>query len=110
MREGGWTAGLAVAVFLAAASLGDAALPRLPADRPLPRGPDSPGVVVFSHSSHVAEAKPSCTTCHPRLFRIQQKYARVTHAQMEAGRQCGACHDGKAATGLTDCAACHRDQ
>jgi c(7)-type cytochrome triheme protein len=52
----------------------------------------------------------------PGLFRILRKAApaqsglQVTHKEMEAGRQCGACHDGKAARGFEDCAACHRDE
>jgi hypothetical protein len=33
---------------------------------------------------------------------------RITHAKMEKGRQCGACHNGKAAFGFDDCTACHR--
>jgi c(7)-type cytochrome triheme protein len=63
--------------------------------------------------SHVDEQKPDCTSCHPGRFRILRSTTgelRVTHEQMEAGRQCGACHDGKAARGLEDCAACHRDE
>jgi c(7)-type cytochrome triheme protein len=105
------TAGTALAL----AGLAAAALPKLPADHRLLQSKDSPGVVVFSHASHVDESRPSCTTCHPKLFRILQKGAptqggpRITHTEMEAGRQCGACHDGKAARGLEDCAACHRD-
>jgi c(7)-type cytochrome triheme protein len=33
----------------------------------------------------------------------------VTHADMEKGRYCGACHDGKKGFALDDCAACHQD-
>src|SRR5450756_1646954 len=40
-------------------------LRRLPNDRPLPQGDGSPGVVTFSHASHVDAGKPDCTTCHP---------------------------------------------
>jgi c(7)-type cytochrome triheme protein len=36
--------------------------------------------------------------------------ARVTHEEMEAGRQCGACHDGRDATGLDECESCHRSR
>lgn len=104
------------AAWLGLAALATGGLPGLPADQALPRGPESPGVVVFSHASHVDARRPDCTTCHPGLFRILEKNAlaqggpRITHEQMEAGRQCGTCHDGKAAHGLEDCAACHRDE
>ena len=106
----------AAAGTLLLSGLAAGALPKLPADHALRQAKDSPGVVVFSHTAHVDERRPSCTTCHPRLFRILQKGAptpdgpRITHEQMEAGRQCGTCHDGKAARGLEDCAACHRDK
>jgi c(7)-type cytochrome triheme protein len=102
-----------VAAALGLAALAGGALPKLPPDRVLRRAADSPGEVVFSHASHVDERRPSCTSCHPGAFSILRKGAariQVTHQEMEAGRQCGACHDGKAARGLEDCAACHRDE
>ena len=98
--------------LLALALAGSAwpSLPKLPKERALPRGADSPGVVVFKHAPHVDHKRPDCTTCHPALFPILQRGPRITHEQMEAGRQCGACHDGKSAPGLEDCAVCHRDE
>lgn len=104
---------LALVALGLAAAVAAGSLPKLPADYALPQGPDSPGVVTFSHASHVDAAKPACTACHPGLFRILAKGSpaqggpRITHKEMEAGRQCGACHDGKAAHGLDDCASCH---
>ncbi len=85
-------------------------LPELPKDRPLPQGPDSPGVVVFSHASHVDGSRPDCTVCHPTRFPIlKESTARpIRHANMESGRQCAACHNGQDATGLDDCATCHK--
>jgi c(7)-type cytochrome triheme protein len=86
---------------------------KLPPDKPLPQSPDSPGVVKFSHGSHVDAGKPNCTTCHPKPFAIlggeatKKAAAPITHEDMEAGRSCGTCHDGKAAHGLDDCTACH---
>ena len=101
----------AAAVLALGVSASQGSLPRLPGDSALSQSPDSPGVVTFSHAAHVDEKRPACTTCHPALFRILQKGGpRITHKEMEAGRQCGACHDGKAARGLDDCAACHRDK
>jgi c(7)-type cytochrome triheme protein len=88
------------------------ALPRLPKDRTLPQGTDSPGVVTFRHASHVDQAKPDCTTCHPALFPIlPRSEARAApglrHKDMENGVACGKCHDGKSAHGFEDCATCH---
>ena len=115
MRSRRWLASIAaVVISLAVAATGLAAdLPRLPKDFALPQGKDSPGRVVFSHQTHVDPAKPDCTTCHPKLFTIlkQQTPRRgdpITHAQMEKGRSCGACHNGKAAHGFDDCTSCHR--
>jgi c(7)-type cytochrome triheme protein len=68
--------------------------------------------VVFAHGTHVDPARPACTVCHPREFRILKaspRRAPVTHAEMDKGRYCGACHDGKKAFALDDCAACHQD-
>ena len=101
------------------------ALPRLPKDRPLPQGPDSPGVVTFRHATHVDAARPDCTTCHSSLFPILRRTSATSaataasaaptaqaasptrHAEMEAGKSCGRCHDGKAAHGLDECGTCH---
>ena len=90
-------------------------MPKLPADVTLPRAADSPGPVVFSHQTHVAvQAKTDCTACHPKLAPIvKTKAARrdpITHAKMEKGISCGACHNGKAAHGFDDCSSCHRGQ
>jgi c(7)-type cytochrome triheme protein len=101
----GLVAGIALAGIAVAGSL-----PRLPADRALPQSGDSPGVVTFSHADHVDATRPDCTVCHPRLFPILKGDSRpvIRHAEMEAGRQCGACHDGEHASGFDDCTVCHR--
>jgi c(7)-type cytochrome triheme protein len=100
--------GLAGLLFLGAG------MPHLPKDRALPQTGDSPGVVTFRHVTHVNEARPDCTVCHPRPFRILAPTgprAPITHDQMKAGRLCGSCHDGKKAAGLEDdCTACHRTE
>lgn len=86
---------------------------KLPAAYALPQAPDSPGVVTFNHESHVDTAAPDCTACHPRLFKILKPGSagdgqRMTHAGMEKGHACGACHDGQKAFGIDDCTLCHR--
>lgn len=103
--------GIAAVLLLAAwgTALAAQSLPKLPEALQLARGTDSPGQVIFNHASHVDVDKPSCTGCHPRQFRILKdtKRAAITHADMEKGRQCGACHDGKHASGMDDCTMCH---
>jgi len=108
-----------IPVIIVATGLGGAAvgqtLPRLPEELTLPQAPDSPGNVTFLHVTHLGD-KPDCTRCHPKLFSITKRGAgnsvdrRMTHAKMEKGRQCGACHNGKAAFGFDDCTACHRQK
>ena len=105
--------GVATALLLAASLAAAGSSLKLPPDKPLPQSPDSPGVVKFSHASHVDAAKPNCTACHPKPFQIlggggaKKAATPIRHEDMEAGRSCGACHDGKAAHGLDDCTACH---
>ncbi len=102
---------LALAALLSVpAALLAAGLPKLPKEIALPQGPDSPGVVTFRHESHVDPAKPECTTCHPGVFKILKttKAKPIRHADMDKGRACGTCHDGKSASGLDDCTTCHK--
>ena len=114
MRKSIW---LALAIVVACIGVGGAALgqnlPKLPDALTLPQSGDSPGKVTFLHVSHIGD-RPDCTTCHPKLFSIVKQPAgpvaadhRITHANMQKGRQCGACH-GKTAFGFDDCTACHR--
>jgi c(7)-type cytochrome triheme protein len=82
---------------------------RLPQDIVYGTAKDSPGPVTFSHATHVAIADNRCTGCHPAPFGMLKPARRVTHDDMNAGRACGICHDGKAATGVQDdCEHCHR--
>lgn len=64
------------------------------------------GKVVFDGKAH-ADAGLKCKDCHPTLFKMK-KGDKLTKADMKAGKSCGACHDGKKAFGLTECAKCHK--
>ncbi len=82
---------------------------RLPQDVVYAKASGSPGKVVFSHTSHVAYSE-KCTACHVKLFPILRPMRDVTHAVMDAGGSCGACHNGQMAFGPGDpvtCARCH---
>jgi c(7)-type cytochrome triheme protein len=99
-------------ITMAAAGLAQTSL-RLPENYVFTQGNGSPGKVTFSHLTHVDQKKPDCIACHPALFKILEKGSpaqdeRIRHSSMEADRQCGACHDGKAAFGLNNCVVCHR--
>jgi c(7)-type cytochrome triheme protein len=106
---------LGAAMMLAASLALGQNMPKLPQDLTLPQTGDSPGKVTFSHANHVGfQVKADCTACHPKLAPIlkQQKAAgnreAITHAKMEKGQACGACHNGKAAHGFDDCTTCHK--
>jgi c(7)-type cytochrome triheme protein len=62
------------------------------------------GPVTFRHSQHTV--KGSCSDCHNKLFNTGPN-KHVSMAQMEKGQSCGACHNGKAAFSVSECAKCH---
>jgi c(7)-type cytochrome triheme protein len=112
---------LGCAGVLFATALAASSGPRLRDGIVLPQSGDSPGRVLFNHSTHVDDARPDCTVCHPRPFSILpagqrrvaggrgQKGPVIVHAAMEKGEHCGACHDGKRAFALEDdCTSCHQ--
>lgn len=74
---------------------------------------DSPKT-MFSHQSHVVTIGLSCDSCHPSLFERKRGAAKAkgdyNMASLDAGKYCGACHDGKTAfntTGPETCKTCH---
>jgi c(7)-type cytochrome triheme protein len=68
-----------------------------PTDSPIPPA-------LFRHGTH---GQFVCYACHPTLFPQYPK--GFTHAQMDAGAYCGACHDGSAAFAVrgAKCEDCH---
>ena len=109
MQRRGWkqrTAWLAGAVLILTGHAAAQQL-RLPPDLVYSKAEGSPGKVVFSHQFHTAVAD-KCTACHVKLFRMLRPARRVTHADMEAGKSCGACHNGQVAFAPTDPAGCSR--
>jgi c(7)-type cytochrome triheme protein len=101
------------ALGLAVTAAAQSKMPKLPAPYTFAQTGDSPGTVTFSHASHVDEAAPSCTSCHPKAFSILKAGATadgkpITHAAMDKGASCGACHNGQKSFGFDDCTLCHR--
>ena len=65
------------------------------------------GNVKFSHELHTGIYK--CGECHVKLYLPSAKNKRVTMAEMEAAKSCGACHDDKSAfTVKENCDRCHK--
>jgi c(7)-type cytochrome triheme protein len=102
-----WVAGAPLATWAADPPRAPLKLPR---DRVFAQAPDAPGPVVFQHTTHVVLERWSCLACHPAPFRMLTSVLRPTHAQMDAGRECGLCHDGRRAFATSDseaCESCH---
>lgn len=53
---------------------------------------DPPGAGMFSHWQH---EQYQCVACHPAIFPRARK--GFTHDEMDEGKYCGACHDGRTA-------------
>lgn len=67
------------------------------------------GDVTFSHDTHVDSAGIGCKECHDRLYLDTKKHKKVTMAEMQKGKSCGACHNGKRAfTVKGNCSKCHK--
>lgn len=65
------------------------------------------GNINFSHKNHTGIYK--CGECHPLIFKTSRSKTRVSMKEMEAGKSCGSCHDGKTAfTVKENCASCHK--
>ncbi len=62
------------------------------------------GPVVFSHTAHLRTMQ--CGACHSKLYKTAQN-PTVSMAEMEKGKSCGACHNGKKAFAVADCVKCH---
>ena len=69
----------------------------------------SAGQVIFRHDSHGMDGGFNCTDCHDTLYVTKEKDKRVSKAQMQKGKSCGACHNGKKAFDVkSDCGNCHK--
>ena len=90
---------------------GNYALAQVPADFSYEAKPQNP--VTFSHKVHVTEKKLQCPACHmnPKLFDMKKGGAKFKMADINEGKYCGSCHDGKKAFSAKDpknWATCHK--
>lgn len=67
------------------------------------------GDVIFSHDTHVDGMNLACADCHDKLYLSKGQHKTVTMKQMQKGKSCGACHNGKKAFSVkSDCGKCHK--
>lgn len=67
----------------------------------------SSGDVLFSHAFHTGLY--SCTDCHSSLYKTVRSTAKISMTEMEQGKSCGQCHDGKSAFSVAEkCEVCHK--
>ncbi len=64
------------------------------------------GKVLFEGSEHAREGH-GCKDCHPGLFSMKKGSAAITMEALNAGRFCGACHNGTTAFSTKDPKKCH---
>ena len=67
------------------------------------------GKVVFDGKIH-ADKGLKCNDCHTKIFPMK-KGTKITMADMNAGKNCGTCHNGEKAFKSSDaasCAKCHK--
>lgn len=62
---------------------------------------------TFSHSIHTAAY--GCKDCHTKTFPYKAVVGKFTMADMDKGKSCGTCHNGKDVFATSgDCAKCHK--
>lgn len=67
------------------------------------------GDVLFSHEKHVVDMGLKCTQCHDKLYTDTKQHRKTTMKEMQQGKSCGGCHNGKTAFSVKgDCAKCHK--
>jgi len=65
------------------------------------------GEASFSHEIHLGMFK--CADCHTGIFPFKAGAKHASMAEMETGKSCGTCHNGKEAFAVKgDCAKCHK--
>lgn len=70
-------------------------------------GMDDVPPAIFPHWIHRMQYK--CPACHDDLFKMKAGASPITMDDIQAGKSCGVCHNGKTAfdSGFTTCRRCH---
>jgi c(7)-type cytochrome triheme protein len=93
-------------VLLVSAAFAGTAL-AVPAGKTL-EFPSPMGTVIFSGTVH-ADKGFKCGDCHTKIFPMKQ--TTLTMAEINAGKECGTCHNGEKAFKASDpanCTKCHK--
>ncbi len=64
------------------------------------------GKVIFDGKKH-ADKGLKCNDCHPKLFQMKKGAQKITMKDINAGKFCGACHNGQKAFKPVFCKKCH---
>ena len=68
------------------------------------------GKVIFDGKTH-SDKGLKCTDCHTKIFAMKKGAAKITMTDMNAGKNCGFCHNGTKAFASQDaanCGKCHK--
>ena len=72
---------------------------------------DNPmGKVTFDGKVH-ADKGLKCNDCHTKIFKMKKGSEKITMVDMNAGKNCGTCHNGEKAFKSEDpanCGKCHK--
>ena len=68
----------------------------------------SMGKVIFKGDDHAGKGM-KCNECHSKIFQMKKGAAVMKMADINAGKFCGECHNGKKAfKSAGNCAKCHK--
>ncbi|MDA8079344.1 MAG: cytochrome c3 family protein [Nitrospiraceae bacterium] len=98
---------LLLTVFVAVAFVGSALA--VPPGKTVEFAGGAPGKVIFDGKIH-ADKGLKCNDCHTKIFPMK-KGGKYTMADMNAGKNCGSCHNGEKAFASKDaanCGKCHK--
>lgn len=66
------------------------------------------GKVTFKGADHAGKGL-KCNECHSKIFKMKKGAAQMKMADINAGKYCGECHNGKKAfKPAGNCAKCHK--
>lgn len=100
---------LTLAVLISIAFIGNVALAVAPGKTVEYEGKGA-GKVVFDGKIHTDKGL-KCNDCHTKIFQMKKGTAKITMADINAGKLCGECHNGTKAFKASDpanCAKCHK--
>ena len=99
---------LAVAILVIVAFVGSALA--VPPGKTVEYAGGGAGKIVFDGKTH-ADKGLKCNDCHTKIFQMKKGAAKITMAEMNAGKNCGECHNGTKSFKSSDaanCAKCHK--